>query len=87
MSVQVVNIGAEVTLYNKVASSHADSEAPGASAGKNKLPAFKMINKSSLHHEFKQQKHHNNNNNNNNNTNNKSHNYNSCVCMVSVTII
>ena len=81
----MVNIGTEAILcilYNRIASSHTDSASPTLqllrAERKNKLPAFqKMINKSPLHHGFKQQKHNNNNNsnndNNNNNNDNKSH--------------
>ena len=63
MSVQVVNIGTEVILYNTIALSHTHAEAWALLQGN--YQHFQKINKTSLHHELKQQKH--------NNKNNKSH--------------
>lgn len=54
----MVNIGTDVILYNNIDLLHTQAEASvGKNKTKNMLTAFKILNKSSLHHEFKQQKH------------------------------
>lgn len=48
MSVQVVNIGTEVILYNTIALSHTHAEAWALLQGN--YQHFQKINKTSLHH-------------------------------------